>query len=196
MLIVQPAWHPIKASMRLKEGQTACVIWLTGISGAGKSTTATALDARLRAEGYQAYVLDGDNLRRGLSKDLGFSAADRVENIRRTAEVAMLMVDAGLIVIVALISPFRADRRQARNLFEAGRFHEIFVATPLAVAEQRDPKGLYKKARRGELKNFTAIDSPYEEPEHPDLRIDTSITSLADAVELIIGKRWHVLDES
>ena len=177
-------------------GQTACVIWLTGISGAGKSTIASALEAALRADGRHAYVLDGDNLRRGLTKDLGFSNVDRVENIRRTAEVARLMVDAGLIVIVALISPFRADRRLARNLFDDGQFHEIFVATPLAVAEQRDPKGLYKKARRGELKNFTAIDSPYEEPENPDLRIDTTITSPAQAADVIIGKRWHAVDDS
>jgi bifunctional enzyme CysN/CysC len=149
------------------------VLWLTGRPAAGKSTLAALLHRRLHSIGKPSYVLDGDEVRRGLSRDLGFSEADRTENVRRIAEVARLMADAGLVVIVALISPYRADRRMARAIMPEGRFVEIFVDTPLEEAERRDPKGLYRKARRGELKNFTGIDAPYEAPEHPELHIVT-----------------------
>jgi bifunctional enzyme CysN/CysC len=149
------------------------VVWLTGLPAAGKSTLASELHRRLQAMQRPSYVLDGDAVRSGLSRDLGFSEADRAENVRRIAEVARLMADAGLIVIVALISPYRADRRMARALMPAGEFVEVFVDTPLEEAERRDPKGLYRKARRGELKNLTGIDAPYEAPENPELRIAT-----------------------
>ncbi|HEY8553586.1 MAG TPA: sulfate adenylyltransferase subunit CysN [Burkholderiales bacterium] len=168
------------------KGQKPCVLWFTGLSGAGKSTIANLLDRRLHAMGRHTYLLDGDNVRHGLNKDLGFTDVDRVENIRRIAEVAKLMVDAGLIVLTAFISPFRSERRMARNLLAEGEFIEIFVDTPLAVAEGRDPKGLYKKARRGELKNFTGIDSPYEPPENPELRLDTTAATPEENVERIL----------
>jgi adenylyl-sulfate kinase len=154
-------------------GSAPCVLWFTGLSGAGKSTIANLVEKQLHALGKPTYLLDGDNVRHGLNRDLGFTDADRVENVRRVAEVARLMADAGLIVLVSLISPFRAERRMARELMKPGEFIEIFVDTPLEVAEARDPKGLYKKARRGELKNFTAIDSPYEVPEKPEIRVET-----------------------
>jgi bifunctional enzyme CysN/CysC len=151
--------------------QKAQCVWLTGLSGAGKSTIANLLDKRLNAEGRHTYLLDGDNVRHGLNRDLGFTEVDRVENIRRVAEVARLMLDAGLIVIVSFISPFRAERRMARELFPAGAFKEVFIDTPLEECERRDTKGLYAKARRGELKNFTGIDSPYEPPEAPEAHV-------------------------
>jgi bifunctional enzyme CysN/CysC len=169
------------------KGQKPCVIWLTGLSGSGKSTIANLVEKRLHALGRHTYLLDGDNVRHGLNKDLGFTEADRVENIRRIAEVSRLMVDAGLIVLVSFISPFRAERRVARELVQAGEFFEVFVDTPLSVAESRDPKGLYKKARRGELKNFTGVDSPYEEPEHPEIRIDTTRVSAEEAADVILN---------
>ncbi len=162
-----------KAARRAKNGHGSGVVWLTGVSGSGKSTIANLLEKRLHAEGVRTYLLDGDNVRHGLNKDLGFTDEDRVENIRRVAEVAKLMVDAGLVVITAFISPFRAERNMARDLLEPGEFFEVHVDTPLSVAESRDVKGLYKKARRGELKNFTGVDSPYEEPVAPDLRLNT-----------------------
>jgi bifunctional enzyme CysN/CysC len=168
------------------KGQKACVLWLTGLSGAGKSTVANLVEKKLHALGRHTYLLDGDNVRHGLNKDLGFTDVDRVENIRRIAEVAKLMVDAGLIVITAFISPFRAERRLARELMEAGEFIEIFVDTPLSVAESRDPKGLYRKARRGEIKNFTGIDSPYEVPEHAEVRVETARLSADVAADLIV----------
>jgi bifunctional enzyme CysN/CysC len=155
-------------------GNRPCVLWFTGLSGAGKTTIANRVEQQLHALGRPTYVLDGDNVRHGLNRDLGFTDADRSENVRRVAEVAKLMTDAGLIVLVSLISPFRAERRTARALMKPGEFIEIFVDTPLDVAEARDPKGLYKKARRGELKHFTAIDSPYESPEKPEIRIETT----------------------
>ena len=167
-------------------GQKPCVVWFTGLSGAGKSTIANAVEKQLHALGRHTYLLDGDNVRHTLNKDLGFTDADRVENIRRVAEVARLMVDAGLVVLVSFISPFRAERRMARELMEPGEFLEVFVQTPLAVAETRDPKGLYKKARSGQLKNFTGIDSPYEEPEYPEMRIDTTVLSPEQAANAII----------
>jgi len=175
-----------KQARAMQKAQKACVLWFTGLSGAGKSTIANLAEMQLFAQGRHTYVLDGDNVRHGLCKDLGFSHADRVENIRRVAEVAKLMVDAGLIVLVAFISPFRADRAMARSLFEPGEFLEIFIDTPLAEAERRDPKGLYKKARAQQLKNFTGIDSPYEPPESPELRIDTTTVSAEQAAAKVL----------
>jgi bifunctional enzyme CysN/CysC len=165
---------------------TPCVVWFTGLSGAGKSTLAGLLRSRLTAFGCPTYLLDGDEIRRGLNRDLGFTSRDRAENIRRIAEVARLMADAGLIVLVATISPFRADRRAARALMPEGAFVEVFVDAPLAVAEMRDPKGLYRKARRGEIPDFTGIDSPYEVPEHPELRIDTVALGPDNAVQVLV----------
>jgi bifunctional enzyme CysN/CysC len=175
-----------KASRAALKGQQPCVLWFTGLSGAGKSTIANLVDKQLLALGRHTYLLDGDNVRHGLNRDLGFTDEDRVENIRRVAEVAKLMVDAGLVVIVSFISPFRAERRMARSLFGAGEFYEVHVDTPLAVAESRDVKGLYAKARRGELRNFTGIDSPYEPPENAEIRIDTTRTTPEDAATLIV----------
>jgi bifunctional enzyme CysN/CysC len=172
------------ARARIKHQAPRC-LWFTGLSGSGKSTIANLVEKRLLASGHHTYLLDGDNVRHGLNKDLGFTDEDRVENIRRVAEVARLMVDAGLVVLVSFISPFRAERRMARSLFGEGEFLEIFVDTPLAVAEQRDAKGLYAKARAGELRNFTGIGSPYEVPEHPDMVLDTvaeTPEALADAI--------------
>jgi bifunctional enzyme CysN/CysC len=177
-----------KATRRRASRHRSAVVWLTGLSGSGKSTLANRLEMRLHAMGLQTYVLDGDNLRHGLNKDLGFTAADRVENIRRAGEVAALMVDAGILVIAAFISPFSAERRMVRELLEPGEFIEVFVDAPLAIAEERDPKGLYAKARRGELKNFTGIDSPYEAPESPDIRLDTASLSIEAAEELLFGE--------
>jgi bifunctional enzyme CysN/CysC len=168
------------------KGQRACVLWMTGLSGAGKSTLANLVESRLHAMGRHTFLLDGDNVRHGLCRDLGFTDADRVENVRRVAEVAKLMADAGLIVIASLISPYRNERRMARELMQQGDFVEVFVDAPLAVAEQRDPKGLYRKARRGELKNFTGIDAPYEAPEHAELHIETATVSAEDGAEQII----------
>jgi bifunctional enzyme CysN/CysC len=175
-----------KAARAELNSQKACVIWFTGLSGAGKSTIANLVEKRLHALGRHTYLLDGDNVRHGLNKDLGFTDADRVENIRRVAEVARLMVDAGLIVLVSFISPFRNERRMARELLDEGEFFEVFVDTPLAIAETRDPKGLYRKARRGELKNFTGVDSPYEEPENPEMRLDTTRLSPEQAAQAIL----------
>jgi bifunctional enzyme CysN/CysC len=176
-----------KAARATLNGHKPCVLWYTGLSGAGKSTIANLVDKRLHAAGRHTYLLDGDNVRHGLNRDLGFTDADRVENIRRIAEVAKLMVDAGLIVSTAFISPFRAERQMARALVSDGEFVEIFIDTPLGVAEQRDPKGLYKKARRGDLKNFTGIDSPYERPDAPELTLDTTASSPADAAEMVVA---------
>jgi bifunctional enzyme CysN/CysC len=183
-------WQALDVDKQVRarqKGQRACVLWLTGLSGAGKSTIANLVEKRLTAQGRHTYLLDGDNVRHGLNKDLGFTAQDRVENIRRVAEVSRLMVDAGLIVLVSFISPFRSERRMARELFAPGEFLEVFIDTPLAEAERRDVKGLYKKARRGELKNFTGIDSPYEAPEAAEIRIDTTSVDAEEAAEQIIG---------
>ena len=175
-----------KAARAQRMGQKPCVLWFTGLSGAGKSTIANAVEKKLHALGRHTYLLDGDNLRHGLNRDLGFTDAERVENIRRVAEVAKLMVDAGLIVLASFISPFRSERRMARALFEADEFIEIFVDAPLAVAEARDPKGLYAKARRGELPHFTGIDSPYEAPEFAELRIDAERLTALEAAGVIL----------
>ncbi|URD44595.1 sulfate adenylyltransferase subunit CysN [Pseudomonas sp. BYT-5] len=168
------------------KGQSPRVLWFTGLSGAGKSTIANLVERKLHALGRHTYLLDGDNVRHGLNRDLGFTEADRVENIRRVAEVAKLMLDAGLITLVSFISPFRAERDMARSLAGDGNFLEIYIDAPLALAEQRDPKGLYQKARRGELKNFTDIDSPYEPPVTPELHIDTQRESAEAAAERIV----------
>ncbi|PWR25704.1 sulfate adenylyltransferase subunit CysN [Zavarzinia aquatilis] len=170
------------------KGQKPAILWFTGLSGAGKSTIANMVEKKLYALGRHTYLLDGDNVRHGLNKDLGFTDADRVENIRRVAEVSKLMVDAGLIVMVSFISPFRSERRMARELVKQGEFFEVFVDTPLAVAEERDVKGLYKKARRGEIKNFTGIDSPYEAPEHAEIHLAAADLSVEAAADQIIGR--------
>jgi bifunctional enzyme CysN/CysC len=192
-------WQAIdvdKAARAQLSGQRPCIVWLTGLSGSGKSTIANLVERKLHVLGRHTYLLDGDNVRHGLNKDLGFTDADRVENIRRVGEVAKLMVDAGLIVLASFISPFRAERRAVRALVEDGEFIEVFVDAPLAVAEERDPKGLYSKARRGELKNFTGVDSPYEAPESADLRVDTTVLSPEHAADAVIAalERAGVLD--
>jgi bifunctional enzyme CysN/CysC len=183
-------WQALDVNKRARarlSHQKPCILWFTGLSGAGKSTIANLVEKQLHAEGRHTYLLDGDNVRHGLNKDLGFTDQDRVENIRRVAEVARLMVDAGLIVMVSFISPFRSERRMARGLVEAGEFIEVFVDTSLAQAEARDAKGLYKKARRGELKNFTGIDSPYEAPENPEIHLDTAVMAAEAAASRVIA---------
>jgi bifunctional enzyme CysN/CysC len=163
-----------KAVRGQSKGQRPLCLWFTGLSGAGKSTIANLVERRLHTLGYHTYLLDGDNVRHGINRDLGFTPEARVENIRRIAEVAHLMVDAGLIVLVSAISPYRSERRSARELFDAGEFVEVFVDTPLAECERRDAKGLYRKARAGQIRNFTGIDAPYEAPEAPDIHLATS----------------------
>ncbi len=184
-------WQDFDVSREVREelkAQRAHCLWLTGLPASGKSTIANLLERRLTAEGRHTYLLDGDNLRHGLNRDLGFAETDREENIRRVAEVARLMVDAGLIVIVALISPFRAGRDYARNLFEPGEFQEIFVDASPATCAARDPKGLYTRARRGEIRNLTGVDAPYERPERPELRLDTEERSPEACVELVVAE--------
>jgi bifunctional enzyme CysN/CysC len=183
-------WHEHKVSRVQRanqKGQRPCVIWLTGLSGSGKSTVANALEQALFLEGYHSYLLDGDNVRHGLNKDLGFTDEARVENIRRIGEVAKLFVDAGVIVITAFISPFRADRRLVRELLEQGEFVEVFVDTPIEICEQRDPKGLYAKARAGEIKNFTGIDAPYEAPQAADLTLHNDRDSVEQCVSQLMA---------
>ena len=177
-----------KSARQSLNGHKSKVLWFTGLSGSGKSTIANALELELHSRGIRTYILDGDNIRHGLNNDLGFTDADRVENIRRISEVAKLMVDAGIVVITAFISPFKAERNMARALFEDGEFVEVFVDTPLALAESRDPKGLYKKARKGELPNFTGIDSPYEAPENPEMRVYTDTQDLDTIVKSLIAQ--------
>jgi adenylylsulfate kinase len=179
--LVQPA------ERRAVMGQAGAVVWFTGLSGSGKTTLAKALEKALIERGRPAFLLDGDNLRHGLCRDLGFSAGDRAENVRRAAAVAALMADAGLICITAFISPQRAARDAARALIGADRFLEIYVCTPLEVCERRDSKGLYKRARAGEVTDFTGVSAPYEAPERPDAAIDTSVTSTPAAVEQILA---------
>lgn len=183
-------WQPFEVNKELRaglKGQRPHVLWFTGLSGSGKSTIASQLEKSLHAMGRHTFVLDGDNVRHGLNKDLGFTDADRVENIRRVAEVAKLFTDAGLIVLVSFISPFRSERRMARELFEPGEFVEIYVDAPLDVCENRDPKGLYKKARSGQLPNFSGITSPYEEPRDPEIRIHTADQTPEQSVEQIVA---------
>ena len=182
-------WHEAsvdRAARADKRGHRSAILWFTGLSGSGKSTLANAVNAALFERGLSTYVLDGDNVRHGLCKDLGFSDADREENIRRIGEVAKLFLDAGVIVLTAFVSPFRADRDKARDLVEAGDFFEIFCAADLDVCESRDPKGLYAKARSGAIKEFTGISSPYEAPDTPELKIDTGAQDLAESVNVVI----------
>ncbi|UKE84840.1 adenylyl-sulfate kinase [Pectobacterium colocasium] len=187
-------WHAHDVTRESREklhGHQGVVIWFTGLSGSGKSTLAGALEQALHARGVSTYLLDGDNVRHGLCRDLGFTDDDRRENIRRVGEVAKLMVDAGLVVLTAFISPHRAERKMVQDLLGEGQFIEVFVDTPLATCEARDPKGLYKKARAGELRNFTGIDSAYEAPEAPDSHLDGEqlVTNLTDQLLDLLGKR-------
>lgn len=182
-------WHNHKvtrAERAKSKHQKPSLLWFTGLSGSGKSTIANALDVALHHRGYHTFLLDGDNVRHGLNKDLGFSDSDRVENIRRIGEVSKLFTDSGLIVLSAFISPFTSDRRMVRNLFPVGEFIEVFMDTPLAICEERDPKGLYQKARAGQIKHFTGIDSPYEAPERAEVRLDTSEMTVDDCVDRLI----------
>lgn len=182
-------WHPATITKEDREKllkQKGCVIWFTGLSGSGKSTLAHAVEEMLYKMEHLTFVLDGDNIRHGLNKNLGFSPEDREENIRRIGEVAKLFAQAGIITMTAFISPYRKDRDKARALLNDGEFIEVFVKVPLEVAEQRDPKGLYKKARAGEIKEFTGIDAPYEEPLNPELVIDTSKLSLEESAQMVI----------
>ncbi len=181
-------WHEAaitKGERRAQNGHGSCVLWFTGLSGSGKSTIANAFSSYLYEQGISEYVLDGDNIRHGLNKDLGFSDEDRTENIRRIGEVAKLFVDSGTIVTTAFISPFRSDRNQVRALFEEGEFIEVFVNCPLDECERRDPKQLYQKARRGEIKDFTGIDSPYESPNAPEITIESHKVTIEEAVKEI-----------
>ena len=189
MAIENIVWHSTKITQkdRLKRlNQRPCIIWFTGLSASGKSTIANAVEQQLFQRGHLTYLLDGDNLRHGLSQDLGFSEEDRIENIRRIGEVSKLFLDAGIIVLSAFISPFRADRQIARNLVNNGDFIEVFVDTPLKVCEQRDPKGLYEKARSGNITNFTGIDSPYEIPDSPEVRVYGYDQSIIDSSLTVI----------
>ncbi|AGA90003.1 adenylylsulfate kinase ApsK [Thioflavicoccus mobilis 8321] len=179
--------HAVERTVRAeKKGQQPAVIWFTGLSASGKSTLAGALEQILTEQGYHTYLLDGDNVRHGLCRDLGFSDADRKENIRRVGEVANLMADAGLIVMAAFISPFRADRQVVRDIVPDGQFIEVFVDASLEVCRQRDPKGLYARAERGEIKQFTGIDSPYEAPEQPELHVDAGRLSVAESINQLL----------
>ena len=184
--IVKQDYNVSKGDRRKKNDQKSSIIWFTGLSGSGKSTLANALEKRLFDMNRNTYVLDGDNVRHGLNKDLTFSAKDRTENIRRIGEVANLMVDAGLFVLTAFISPYRADRNMVRSLVEKDEFIEVFVKCPLNVCEQRDVKGLYEKARKGVISNFTGIDAPYEEPEGPEIVVETDKLSIEEAVDQIV----------
>ena len=182
-------WQPTAVTREKRaelKQQKPAVLWLTGLSGAGKSTIADLVEQKLASQRRHTFLLDGDNVRHGLCSDLGFSDADRAENVRRVSEVVKLLTDAGLIVITAFISPFQAERTRVRQLLQPGEFFEIFIDTPLALGEARDVKGLYKKARAGQLAHFTGIDSPYEAPENPELRVDTTKVSLEEAADAII----------
>ena len=177
-----------KDARRIQNRHSSKVLWFTGFSGSGKTTIANALEKRLHDDGIRTYILDGDNIRHGLNNDLGFTIPDRVENIRRVAEVAKLFVDAGVVVLTAFISPFKAERQAARDLFEDDEFIEIFVDTPLEVAEKRDPKGLYKQARKMRIPNFTGIDSPYEVPDNPNITLSTESNTVEELVNFLIKK--------
>lgn len=167
-------------------GHGGCAVWMTGLSGSGKSTLAAQVEHRLMEQGVHCFVLDGDNVRHGLNEDLGFSEEDRGENIRRVGEVSRLFVEAGLVIITSFISPFREDRSRVRSLFAPGEFFEVYIRCPLELCESRDPKGLYTRARNGEITEFTGIDSPYEEPENPELTLDTAELSVEDCADRII----------
>lgn len=183
-------WHGTsitKAERSKRKNQQPVILWFTGLSGSGKSTIANALESKLFEMGHHTYLLDGDNIRHGLNKNLGFSDEDRVENIRRIGEVAKLFVDAGVIVMTAFISPFRADRDMVRSIVAEGEFIEVFVDTPLELCEERDPKGLYKKARAGQIKNFTGLDSPYEVPAQSELVVKTAEKSVEEIVSEVLG---------
>ncbi|MEH7303153.1 adenylyl-sulfate kinase [Neobacillus drentensis] len=183
-------WHATtitKEDRRFKKGHGSCVLWFTGLSGSGKSTIANAVSSELFRQGITEYVLDGDNIRHGLNKDLGFSDHDRTENIRRIGEVAKLFVDSGALVTTAFISPFRSDRDQVRELFQDGEFIEVYIDCPLEECERRDPKQLYVKARRGEIKDFTGINSPYEAPERPEITVRSDQLTVEEAVKQIFG---------
>jgi len=189
--------HLTKKERSQVKGQTPCILWFTGLSGSGKSTIANAVEAKLYEMGKHTYLLDGDNIRMGLNRGLGFSEEDRVENIRRIGEVAKLFVDAGMIVLTAFISPYRNDRERVRALVEPGEFIEIFVDTPLEVCEARDPKGLYKKARAGEIPDFTGVDSPYEAPVNPEIHIlnnNITVEAAADRVIDYLQKKGYFND--
>ena len=184
--IIYHPHHVTKEDRAVIKGQKPCILWFTGLSGSGKSTIANAVEAKLYEMGRHTYLLDGDNIRHGLNADLGFGDRDREENIRRIGEVSKLFVDAGLIVLTAFISPFRKDRDRVRNMVEEGEFIEVFVDTPLSVCENRDPKGLYKKARKGEISNFTGISSPYEAPAKPEIHLQTDRMTIEEAAEQVI----------
>ncbi|MCZ6889296.1 MAG: adenylyl-sulfate kinase [Gammaproteobacteria bacterium] len=192
--ITRVAHQVSTAEREVRYKHTGGVLWFTGLSGSGKSTLAFALEERLFKAGYQVYVLDGDNIRHGLNSDLGFSHEDRSENIRRVGEVAALVADAGILCISAFISPYRADRQKAR-LAAGGRFHEVYIQADVETCEQRDPKGLYKKARRGEIPNFTGITDPYEVPDHPELTIDTvenSVDACISTLAAYVGRQFEL----
>lgn len=183
-------WHKHSVSVEDRwesNGYKSCVLWFTGLSAAGKSTLANALCKQLHLLGIKSYVLDGDNIRHGLNSDLGFSPEDRKENIRRIGEVAKLFIDAGLIVITAFISPYREDRNNVRNLLKEGEFIEVYVKCPVSECERRDPKGVYKKARVGEIRNFTGVSAPYEEPENPEIILETDKMGVDDCIRQIIN---------
>ncbi|WP_417326786.1 adenylyl-sulfate kinase [Halarcobacter sp.] len=183
-------WHQQNITKEKREyllAQKPCILWFTGLSGSGKSTIANAVEKELYKRNCKTYLLDGDNVRHGLNKDLGFTEIDRIENIRRIGEVSKLFVDSGLIVLTAFISPFKSDRQIARSLVGYDEFIEVFVDTPLSVCEKRDPKGLYKKARDGAIKNFTGIDSPYESPVNPQVHLKTANSSIENCVEIILN---------
>lgn len=193
-------WHQHqidKLKRSIQKRQKPCILWFTGLSASGKSTTANAVESKLFDLGHHTYLLDGDNVRHGLNKDLGFSDSDRVENIRRIGELTKLFADSGLIILSAFISPFRADRQMVRDLVEDGEFIEIHMSTPLSVCEQRDPKGLYKKARQGEIKNFTGIDSSYEAPESPEITLNTAECDIEACADKVIAylKQNHIIHE-
>lgn len=183
-------WHQSaisKTDRQKLHGHKSVMVWFTGLSGSGKSTIANALQHELYKRGISVYLLDGDNLRHGINKNLSFSPEDRKENIRRTAEAGKLFIDAGVVVLAALISPFEEDRQNARAIFEPGEFLEVYIKCPIEECENRDPKGLYKKARRGEIKQFTGIGQEYEEPQNPEIIIDSSQLSIEKAVEILLN---------
>ncbi|WAJ70671.1 adenylyl-sulfate kinase [Catenovulum adriaticum] len=182
-------WHPTHVSQKQRaeqKNQRPCILWFTGLSGSGKSTVANAVESKLFEAGSHSYLLDGDNVRHGINKDLTFTDEDRIENIRRIGEISKLFIDSGLIVLTAFISPFRADRAMVRELVGDAEFIEVFIDTPIEVCEQRDPKGLYKKARQGEIKHFTGIDSPYEAPENPEIVVKTAELNIEECADFVL----------